>query len=311
VKVATITLNPAIDQTVLVDSFRPNAVNRGQAMEFAAGGKGVNVASVLADYGCEAAVTGFLGRDNLTHFERLFAEKRIDDHFVRIPGRTRTNVKIVDVENQQTTDVNMPGLTPEAEAFDALLQKVNCLAEVCDWFVLSGNLPPDVSPAIYATLIAALKKRGRQVALDTSRDALRHGLAAGPTIVKPNIHELEEIVGQPLRDAISVAQAARGLLAHSLQLVVVSMGEKGALLVSRQSTLIAVPPPVRIRSTTGAGDAMVAGLVAGMRRGLSLPECARLATSFSIAILTRAGHEPLSRGVLEQNISQVSVHTLE
>jgi 1-phosphofructokinase len=141
-RIATVTLNPAIDQTVRADGFRTNTVNRGQAMQFDAGGKGVNVASFLADYGYATAVTGFLGQENAQIFEQLFAHKRIEDHFVRIPGSTRIGVKIVDEANRQTTDINMPGLQPSAEAISALLETMEQLATSCDWFALSGNLPP-------------------------------------------------------------------------------------------------------------------------------------------------------------------------
>src|SRR5581483_392989 len=108
-KIATVTLNPAIDQTVRVDHFRPNAVNYAQTMHFDAGGKGINVASFLADAGFFPTVTGFLGQDNADIFEQFFASKNLNDQFVRIPGRTRIGVKIVDEVNQQTTDINMPG----------------------------------------------------------------------------------------------------------------------------------------------------------------------------------------------------------
>src|SRR5947208_16681879 len=111
-KIATVTLNPAIDQTVRVDNFQPNRVNRAQALTFDASGKGVNVASFLADYGYNVAVTGYLGQENVNIFEQFFASKGIDDCFVRIPGNNRINVKVVDEVNQQTTDINLPGLPP-------------------------------------------------------------------------------------------------------------------------------------------------------------------------------------------------------
>src|SRR5579863_9973197 len=120
-KIATVTLNPAIDQTVRVDNFRPNSVNLGQGLQFDASGKGVNVASFLADYGYDTAVTGYLGEANVDIFERFFASKGIDDCFVRIPGNTRINVKVVDGVKQQTTDINMPGQAPPQEAMSILL----------------------------------------------------------------------------------------------------------------------------------------------------------------------------------------------
>src|SRR5947209_19016363 len=102
-KIATVTLNPAIDQTVRVDSFRPNTVNRALAISFDASGKGGNVASFFADYGHDTAVTGYLGQENADIFEQLFASKGIDDSFVGIPANTRITVKVVDEANQQTT----------------------------------------------------------------------------------------------------------------------------------------------------------------------------------------------------------------
>jgi len=288
-KIATVTLNPAIDQTVRVDGFRLNTVNRGQTMRFDAGGKGINVASFLADAGHAVAVTGFLGQDNDAIFVRFFAEKGIDDQYIRIPGSTRIGVKIVDEASQQTTDINMPGLSPSVEAIDQLLERIDQLATACDWFVLAGALPPGVPPTIYATIIQRLKARGRHVALDSSGEALRAGVQAGPSIVKPNIDELQQLVGHPLLDIAGIEQAARQLLNEDLQLVVISMGERGALFVDPETTVLATPPVVAVKSTVGAGDAMVAGLLAGQAKGLSLAERARLATAFAVGTITRVG----------------------
>jgi 1-phosphofructokinase len=308
-KIATVTLNPAIDQTVRADHFRPNTVNYAQAMQWDAGGKGVNVASFLADFGFTPTVTGFLGQDNAYTFEQFFASKRIDDQFVRIPGRTRTGVKIVDEANQQTTDINMPGLSPPAEAMGTLLKTIERLTASCDWFVLSGTLPPGIPTTTYATLIAHLKGHGKQMLLDTSKDALREGVLAGPTILKPNSDELQQLTGQSLTDEAALEHAARQLLDGGIQLVVVSMGERGAMFVDPTTTLIAVPPKVMVKSTVGAGDAMVAGLIAGQVQGLSLPECARLATAFSLGTITRVGSYLPAREVLQAYVEQVSVHT--
>jgi len=307
-KIATVTLNPAIDMTVRVDGFQTNTVNRGQSMQFDAGGKGVNVASFLADYGYATAVTGFLGQENADIFEQLFARKRIDDQFVRIPGLTRTGVKVVDEANQQTTDINMPGLVPTTEAMNKLLETIERLAASYDWFALSGNLPPGVPATIYATIITQLKRHGKQVVLDTSGEALREGVRAGPAVVKPNVDELQQLTGQSLPDEAAVEQAARQLLGD-IQLVVISMGERGALFVDAATTLIATPPRVQVKSTVGAGDAMVAGLIAGQIQGLSLPDCARLATAFSLGAITHAGHNLPAPEVLQAYVQQVSIQT--
>ncbi len=225
-KIATVTLNAAIDQTVRVDNFRPNSVNRAQSISFDASGKGVNVAAFLADYGHDTAVTGYLGQENADIFEQFFASKGIDDCFVRIPGNTRINVKVVDEVNQQTTDINMPGQTPPQEAQYILLQTIEQLSNSCDWFVLSGSLPPHVPTTIYATLIAQLKQQKKRIILDTSGEALRDGIQAGPTIVKPNIEELQYLVRHSLKSEAEIQQAAYQLLNEDIELVVVSMGRR-------------------------------------------------------------------------------------
>src|SRR6266568_4099486 len=283
-RIATLTLNPAIDMTVRVDGFQTNTVNRGQTMQFDAGGKGVNVASFLADYGHATAVTGFLGQENADIFEKLFAHKRIDDRFVRIPG-----------------------LLPTTEAMNTLLETIERLAASYEWFALSGNLPPGAPATIYATIITQLKRHGKQVVLDTSGQALREGARAGPTVVKPNVDELQQLTGQSLPDEAAIEQAARQLLGD-IRLVVISMGERGALFVDAATTLIAIPPPVLVKSTVGAGDAMVAGLIAGQVQGLSMPDCARLATAFSLGAITYAGHNLPPPEVLQAYVQQVTVH---
>lgn len=309
-RIATITLNPAIDQTVLVDNFAPNTVNRAQSLQLDAGGKGVNVASFLADYGLSVAVTGFLGRDNPQVFEQHFVHKNIDDHFVRIPGLTRTGIKVVDHAQQQTTDINLPGLTPTEAELDQLHEKINSLALDCDCFVLAGKLPPGVPDTIYADLIRRLKVQGKRVVLDTSQAALREGVQAGPTIIKPNIDELQQLVERPLNDLPEIVAAARQLLSSGIKLVVVSMGERGALFVDRRNSLVAVPPRVEVQSTVGAGDAMVAGLIAGQTQALSLAECARLATAFSVGTITRIGAHLPPLDILESYRQQVTTQEL-
>lgn len=309
-KIATVTLNPAIDQTVRVDNFRPNEVNRALAINFDASGKGVNVASFLRDYGHEAVVTGYLGEENSDIFEQFFAAKGIGDCFVRIPGSTRINVKVVDEVNQQTTDINMPGQTPPAEALNTLLQTIEQLAHSCDWFVLSGSLPPHVPTTIYATIVARLKRQQKHIILDTSGEALREGIQVGPTIVKPNIEELQQLIGHSLMSETEIQQAAHQLLNEDITLVVVSMGKQGAMLVEQATTLIATPPNITVKKTFGAGDAMVAGLVAAQIQGLSLADCGRLATAFSLGAIAHLSYNLPPNDRLWRYSQQVDIRKL-
>jgi 1-phosphofructokinase len=283
--VVTITLNPAMDLTITLGNFTPGAVNRVAQSHSAPGGKGVNVASALASDGHRVAATGFLGRENSGDFEALFAANQIEDCFVRIPGRTRTGIKITDPVRHETTDINFPGLTPAPADLDLLHGQLAALD--APWFVVGGSIPPGIDAAVYRGIIRTLKARGGRVALDTSGDALRHGIEAAPDIIKPNIHELEALVGEPLKTQPEVVKAAQKLMAKGIKLVVVSMGREGACFISETDVVMEYAPEIEVKSTVGAGDAMVAGIIAAQLRKLPLAACARLATGFSVELLKR------------------------
>lgn len=294
-RVVAVALNPALDHTLEVDHLRVGEVNRALHMQVDVGGKGINVASCLADFGVCSAVTGQIGRDNATQFETLFIAKGIDNQCFYHDGLTRINTKLVDLASGNTTDINMPGPTLEPDAiealFERLLARIGGLVSKGNWVVASGSLPPQWPADTYARLITHVHSLGAHVLLDASGAALAEGTGAAPDIIKPNRAELCELIGHPLTDTASVVAAARELLArpNAPGTVIVSMGGEGALFVTRQEALLAHPIPTELISTVGAGDAMVAGIVAAQIAGLALPECARLATAFSAAKLARLG----------------------
>lgn len=294
-RVVAVALNPALDHTLEVEQLQVGEVNRALRMQVDVGGKGFNVASCLADFGVHSAVTGQIGRDNAGQFETLFHAKGIDNRCFYLDGLTRINTKLVDLASGNTTDINMPGptLAPDAiEAlFERLLTRLGGLVSAGSWVVASGSLPPQWPADTYARLIAHVHSLGAHVLLDASGAALAAGVGAAPDIIKPNRTELSDLIGHTLTDTASVVAAARDLLTrpNAPGTVIVSMGGEGALFVTREEALLAHPIPTELISTVGAGDAMVAGIVAAQIAGLALPECARLATAFSAAKLARLG----------------------
>ena len=287
-RVVTVTINPAIDHHISIPSFTAGAVNRVQTSRLDPGGKGVNVASYLADFGLATSVTGFLGQDNDGIFQRFFAEKRIEDRFVRIAGQTRTGVKIIDDVRRQTTDINFAGPMPSLEDIRRLFTTLRELARAHEWFVLAGSVPGGISPEIYREMVRLLE--GKRVLLDASGEGLRQAVEARPWLVKPNVLELEELVREPVDTPADIVRVARALVQRQgIETVVVSMGKEGAIFVEEREAVWAVPPAVEVKSTVGAGDAMVAGIVAGKLRGVTLGECARLATGFSTSKIARIG----------------------
>jgi 1-phosphofructokinase len=286
--VVTITLNPAIDQTLSIPGFAAGRVNRVSESRSHAGGKGVNVACFLADLGVTVAATGFLGEENPGLFEASFADHGVVDRFIRIPGQTRTGLKIVD-DRWETTDINFPGLAPTSQQLADLFERIASLVEPGGWFVLSGSVPAGTPAGVYKEMIDRIRDRGGKVALDTSGAPLREALASAPDLLKPNVEELAELVGWLLPTLADVHAAARSLVARGVRLVVVSMGAEGALFIDQDRALLARPPEVVVRSTVGAGDAMVGGIVYGLIHDLPLPDLARFATASGAYAVTQVG----------------------
>lgn len=316
-RVLAVALNPALDHTLEVNHLRLGEVNRAQRLQVDVGGKGFNVASCLADFGVTCAVTGQIGRENAAPFELLFNAKGIDNRCFYLDGLTRINTKLVDRASGETTDINMPGplLSPDAiqRLFEQLLTRMDNLVSSSSWVVLSGSLPPLWPVDTYQRLITQVQALGARVLLDTSGSALAAGVSAAPDIIKPNRAELAELIGHPLGDTASVVAAARELLAqaNAPKTVVVSMGHEGALFVNQQEALLAHPIPTTLISTVGAGDAMVAGIVAAQIAGLSLADSARLATAFSVDKLARLGPHLQSPDALRALAQTVQISSLE
>jgi len=309
--IVIVTLNPAIDQTIFLDALTPGHVHRAKKVTLNAGGKGVNVASCLADWKAGSiTLAGVIGDDNRSIFEGLCGEKHLDDLMIRIPGETRTNIKLV--HDDETTDINLPGLPIPAEALSASLAIIKDCAKDNAILLLAGSLPPGVAPTIYAELIAQLRPTGARIVLDTSGAPLAAVLGgdAMPACIKPNRAELEEFCGHALPMQADLIGAAQSLRARGIELVVISLGADGALFVGEQ-TLHASLPAIRAASTVGAGDAMVAGIIASLAANAALESTARLATAFAAAKLGQAGPNLPARDIINSLAVQVKIKILE
>lgn len=308
----TLSLNPAIDQTVELDALRPGAVNLARGATRHAGGKGINVAACLADWGVPVVAAGLLGEANDTPFSELFAARGIKDRCIRIPGETRTNIKLLDLGSGATTDINLPGTAPSEAALDAALAALHAAIRPGCIAVLAGSLPPGLPPGTYAELVALLAEQGARVVVDASGAALSAVLAAEvlPHAIKPNRHELEAWAGHPLPDRAALLAAARGLVGRGIALVAVSLGAEGAIFVTAQAAVMVHPPAVAVTSSVGAGDAMVAGIAAGLGEGLPLAALARRAAAFAAAKLQRIGAQLPGRAAVEAIAAGIRVEDL-
>lgn len=308
--IVTITLNPALDQTVYIPHFAVGEVNRVSEQRIDPGGKGINVAKVVKALGYQACVTGFLGQDNSKQFAEFFHKQGIDNQFLEIEGAARVNIKIVDDQCGKVTEINFPGMTSSQQYLAELEAIVEHLATRYHWFVLAGSLPQGVPDSVYRRLTEILKKQQAKVFLDTSGAALREAVKAVPYAIKPNLEELGQLVGKPLLDEADVRAAMAELLDSGIEKVVVTLGADGAMALDQEGWVLVQPPRVEANSTVGAGDAMLAGLVVGEMCGHSLAESVRLGTAAATASVLQPGTQAGSRQEVEELLQKVKITSL-
>lgn len=308
-KILTLTLNPALDLTVELPRLDAGQVNRSDEMHTHAAGKGVNVAQVLADLGHQLTVSGFLGEDNLQAFETLFAKRGFVDAFIRVPGETRSNIKVAE-QDGRITDINGPGPVVDAAAQQALLDRLVQIAPGHDAVVVAGSLPRGVTAQWLRELIERLNQLGLKVALDSSGEALREALKASPWLIKPNTEELADALGCEVVSHTAEAQAAARLHAQGIEHVVISHGADGVNWFSVGSALHATPPKVSVASTVGAGDSLLAGMLHGLLSADTPEQTLRTATAIAAMAVTQIGFGIYDRAQLAQLEQGVRVRPL-
>ncbi|MCP3431129.1 1-phosphofructokinase [Stutzerimonas stutzeri] len=307
-RVLTVTLNPALDLTVQLPALRLGEVNRSDNLQVHAAGKGLNVAQVLADLGHQLTVTGFLGEANAQPFEQLFAARGFADEFVRVAGETRSNIKLAEADGR-ITDINGPGLEVGAAQREELLARLERLVPGHELVVVAGSLPRGVEVPWFVEMLQRLARLGARVALDTSGAALREGLALSPWLIKPNEEELAQARGLDPADAQALADEARRLNAR-IEHVVMSQGAAGVSWFSPAAAWHAQPPKVRVVSTVGAGDSLLAGMLHGLLAGWPAERTLAHATAIAAQAVGQIGFGITDRAQLAELEAAVRLQPL-
>lgn len=284
----TITLNPALDRTLWVEKIQPDDSNRIEREQRYAGGKGIDVSKVLTTLGVSNKALGFVGGFAGEELEGRLLNEGITSDFISISGETRTNIIVNDMNKGTQTVFSATGPEINPHALMQLVHKVESLDQP-EVVVISGSLPPGVNPNIYRKVIEIVKSRGSRVILDTDGDALRVGIQGIPDAIKPNVHELSRLVGSELKEMDEIIGAARSVSSQGIEIVLVSMGARGILLVGEKKQYLASPPKVEVKNTIGAGDSAVAGFVYGLVQGKSLKEALTCAVAAGTATTLRSG----------------------
>ena len=304
--ITTVCLNPSFDETVELPVLNIGQVNRVRESRIDLGGKGINVAVVAKRLGLDAQCVGIMGEEGSGELCALMDKEGLEHHFITVPGHVRTNMKICVQDGQGVTELNQPGASVTKDDLDRFFSLAVEKSAGSDLVVITGSLPPGCPVGTYRDLINAFE--GRKCILDTEGKELELCTkGAKPFLIKPNLREIETTLGMELRTMRSIRDAALLFIRLGVEHAVVSMGAMGAMYVSSKKTLFAPALRVDIRSTVGAGDAMIGGMLMGYEKEGDMSKAFRYGIAAGAASVMTAGTQLIVRSDFEKLLDQVRV----
>ena len=309
--IVTVTLNPAVDQTLELDRLVVGDTNRVRDSRIDPGGKGINVSRVLKELGRESLAAG-LAPGSLGRFvEHSLLEQGILCDFVHTHGQTRTNLTVVDEAAHDTTLFSYRGPEVDPRHVHTLETRLRRYLSADDWLVIAGSIPPPIEPQAYARLIELGRAQGAHTVLDADAEALAVGLEGKPEIVKTNHHEAERLLGREMKTDQQLLWAAREMRKAGASTAVITAGGRGAVALTEDGGWWASPPATTVVSSVGAGDALLAGLLIELDGGAGLGEGLRLGTAAGAAACLTSGTQLCHRADVERVLPQVTLRRIE
>lgn len=303
-KIVTLTLNPALDKSSSIDRLIPEQKLRCAPMRLDAGGGGINVSKGIRKLGGESTAVFPSGGATGLRLQALLQEAGVDIAAHPVPGEMRENFSVTETSTNFQYRFTMPGLNISEQQADSILSKIAQLRP--DYLVASGSLPPGLPENYYEKVAGFAKQIGARLILDTSGPALQAAADEGLFLLKPNLGELSALAGVENLEMNQVDDAALDIIRQGkCDVVVVSMGPQGALLVTRDGFEHIPAPPAQKRSTVGAGDSMVAGMVWALGQGKSFSDMARTGVACGTAATMNPGTELFQRDDVERLLSWI------
>src|SRR5581483_4092714 len=278
--IITVTLNPAIDQTIVLPRFVHGDTLRVRSTRIDPGGKGINVARVIRELGGHSVAMGFAHGGLGRFIEDTLHNAGIECDFVHTDGETRTNITILDESRHVNTILSDPGPPTKSSAVRQLMERLRKRVQRGDWVVLAGSLPPPIDPSLYYEITCAVREAGAHITVDADGACLAASINGKPDMVKGNRRELERLLGRHFDDEASTLQGACQVHAMGVPTVAVTRGREGAVAVEgnlrHPQAWRGQAPRVRAISAVGSGDAFLAAAVLTLDKGGSLEDALRL-----------------------------------
>ena len=308
--IATVTLNPSLDEWMQLPALRIGALNRATGFARYPGGKGINVSRVIRELGGKTLAFALAGGEDGQILRHLMNRLAIPHEFVTVGASTRNNYQIRTTAPRALTEINTAGPRVSPVVLRALERRLFQHAPAPQYVVLSGSLPPGVSPRIYQRWILRLRRLNIPSVLDASGPALQHGLRAHPWLIKPNREEAQELLERRLTGRHSLVRAVRDLLRRGAVTAILSVGRDGALMASHalDGVWLAQSPMITVNSSVGAGDSLVGGFLVGWARRRSLLEALRLGVACGTATVMTPGTELCHRTDVRRILPRVTIH---
>lgn len=290
-KIITITFNPAIDKSTSVAALIPEKKLNCAIPIYEPGGGGINVARAIKKLGGEATAVYLSGGYSGIKFTQLLTNESIESIVTETQNSTRENLVVVENDTNKQFRFGMPGLKVSETEWKACLKSIEDINNV-DFIVASGSLPEGIPTDIFARIALIAQNKEAKFIVDTTGEALKQAVQAGVYLIKPNLGELSALLGKEEISPESVANVARELIEKGkCEVVAVSMGAEGAMLVTKDLTIPIKPPTVERKSTVGAGDSMVAGIVLSLSKNKSLIEAVQYGVACGTAATMNEGSE--------------------
>lgn len=309
--ILTVTLNTAVDKTYTVENFRIDRVHRPSSWRMVAGGKGINVARVYRELGGEALATGYAGGHNGDFIREELIQEGLPFDFVATEDESRVCIAILDPASKTQTELNEVGPEISEDEYRRLMLKYESLIVGAEFVMLSGSAPPGVHDTVYREMIEIARRHDVRCVLDASGNPLAEGVKAKPFMVKPNLHELSDVLGRQLATVEEAAGAARDFVEGGIEIVMVTFGRDGALVAVKDGIWWARPPEIPFVSAVGSGDALAAAFVYSLAMGRSIPDALRLGTGAGAANATAFGAGFCSREDILRLAGQTEVTRFE
>ena len=304
--ITSICLNPCFDKTVNVESLQTGQVNRIRDARVDLGGKGINVAVVAGRLGLDVQCIGIMGENGASDLTAMMDREGLRHQFMTVPGHVRTNMKVYSLDGQGVTELNEPGTPLTSEMIGKFTELAEQATADSDMIVLTGSLPPGCPEGTYRDLMTALK--GKKCILDTEGKELELAAkGAHPFLIKPNLREMEATLGIELRTMRAIRDAALLFIRLGVQHSVVSMGAIGAMYISADKTLFSPALRVETKSTVGAGDAMIGGMLLGYEIEKDMAKAFRYGIAAGAASVMTEGTQLIVRSDFETLLDQVKV----